>query len=84
MQGCKAMRVTMRMLSLLRLATNVSAVPSGAQNTAICILPTAALGSANMRQNGGYRTPVIFRPSQRVTVIAVAGQSVMPRLRRSR
>jgi hypothetical protein len=47
------MRVTMRMLSLLRLATNVSAVPSGAQNAAICILPTAAFGSANMRQNGG-------------------------------
>ncbi len=28
---------------------------------------------------GGYRTP-----AQRVTVIAVTGQSVMPRLRRSR
>jgi hypothetical protein len=32
----------------------------------------------------GYRTPIISRPSQRVTVIAVTGQSVMPRLRRSR
>jgi hypothetical protein len=32
-------------------------------------------------QIGGYRVPVLFRPSQGVTVIVVTGQSVMPRLR---
>jgi hypothetical protein len=35
-------------------------------------------------QNGGHRTPVISSPSQRVTVMAVTGQSVILRLRRSR
>ena len=33
---------------------------------------------------GGYRTSVLSRLSQRVTVIAVTGHSVMPRLRRLR
>jgi hypothetical protein len=36
------------------------------------------------RTEGGYRTSVLSRPSQCVTVIVVTGQSVMPRLRRSR
>ena len=35
-------------------------------------------------QNGGYRTSVLSRQSQRVTMIAVTGQSVRPRLRKSR
>jgi hypothetical protein len=33
-----------------------------------------------LRQIGGYRMSVLSRPSPRVTVIAVTGQSVTPRL----
>jgi hypothetical protein len=33
---------------------------------------------------GGYRTSVLSCPSQRATVIAVTGQSVIPRLHRLR
>ena len=49
-----------------------------------CALQVSRNGDRDPSQIGGYRTPVISRPSQRVTVIAVTGQAVRPRLRRSR
>jgi hypothetical protein len=47
----------------------------------VAALPLVAAAD---KQIGGYRASVLARPSQRVTVIAVTGQSVVPRLRRSR
>jgi hypothetical protein len=49
-----------------------------AQISQIRTVADDAAGSKPAAQNGGYRTSVLSRPSRRVTVIAVTGQSVMP------
>jgi hypothetical protein len=41
-----------------------------------------AVPAATAYQLGGYCTSLLSRPSQRVTMMAVTGQSPVPRLRR--
>src|ERR1022692_4835168 len=47
------------------------------QNDRIWVCNTDRATDLPATPNGGYRTSVLSRPSQRVTVVAVAGQSVM-------
>jgi hypothetical protein len=66
-----------------RLVLDCSAVGSHAERRVMH--DTDAVSAHHDRSaEGGYRTSALSHPSQCVTVIVVTGQSVMPRLRRSR
>jgi hypothetical protein len=60
--------------------TNPSA-DAHAQNNPFGAVTTATLATQVADHIGGYRVSLLSRPSQRVTLIAVTGQFVMPRLR---